>query len=233
MAKLKRTKITGFERKPNSVFVSVQPPQPVQQLHQPERYYQDWTAVAKQIASSTPITPEPTPETVPVADAKEIRIYAVDNLSGKRSLLFTGQHTDDTSDLCQCYANLADCRVESHDAASATVYHPETSYPIPTLADWVEVVNSDTNELIFVGLREDGFDARCRKYADAKGVGLRVDSAHLNHSQFYTPKSEALSYAKQNAKHFAEKHGFGIADAVGVLAITGISWVAYVVMGVC
>ena len=92
-------------------------------------------------------------------------------------------------------------------------------------------MNSDTNELIFVGLREKGFDARCRKYADAKGVGLRVDSAHLNHSQFYTPKNEALSYARQNAEHFAKKHGFAVADAVGVVAITGISWATYVVGG--
>ena len=231
MAKSKRTKITGFERKPNSVFVSVQPPQPVPHIHQPERYYQDWTAVAKQIASSTPITPETTPETVPVADAKEIRIYAVDTLSGKRQTLFTGKHTADTADLCQAYATLADCRVESHDAASATVYHPETS-TIPTLADFVEVYNADDGTLIFVGLREKGFEARCRKYADAKGVGLRVDSAHLNHSQFYTPKHEALSYARQNAEHFARKHGLAIADAVGMITITAVAWAAYLVGGV-
>ena len=232
MVKSKRTKITEFERKPNSVFVSVQPPQPVQQVHQPERFYSDWTDVAKQIARSTPITPSSTPVPVPVADAKEIRIYAVDCTSGKRKRLFTGKDTDDTADLCQAYANLTEYRVEWHDAASATVYHPETSYPIPTLADWVEVHNADDGTLIFVGLREDGFDARCRKYADTKGVGLRVDSAHLNHSQFYTPKNEVLRYARQNAEHFAEKHGLAIADAVGVVAITGISWLTLIVMGV-
>ena len=171
-----------------------------------------------------------TPETVPVAAAKEIRIYAVDTLSGKRQTLFTGKHTADTADLCQAYATLADCRVESHDAASATVYHPETS-TIPTLSDWVEVVNSDTGQLIWVGLREDSFDARCRKYADKKGVGLRVDSAHLNHSQFYTPKNEALKYARENAKHFAEKHGLAIADAAGVITITAVAWAAYVIGG--
>ena len=226
-----RVKLTGFERKPNSVFVSVQPPQTVQQLHQPERYYQDWTDVAKQIARSTPITPSSTPVPVPVADAKEIRIYAEDSF-GKRKTLYTGPPTDDTADLCQAYATLTECRVECHDAVDSKVFHPE-NYPIPTLNDWVEVYNADTGDLIWVGLYHDGFDARCRKYADAKGVGLRVDSAHLNHSQFYTPKSEALSYAKQNAEHFARKHGVPIADAVGVLAITGISWVAYVVMGVC
>ena len=214
------------------MFVSVPTPKTVQQVHQPERFYSDWTDVAKQIARSTPITPSSTPVPVPVADAKEIRIYAVDCTSGKRSLLFTGKDTDDTADLSQAYANLADCRVESHDAASATVYHPETS-TIPTLSDWVEVVNSDTGQLIWVGLREDGFDARCRKYADAKGVGLRVDSAHLNHSQFYTPKNEALSYARQNAENFARKHGLAVGDAVGILAITMLGWVSYVVMGVC
>ena len=166
------------------------------------------------------------PQPTPVADVHEIRIYAVDSLTGKRQTLFTGKHTDDTSDLCQCYANLADCRVEWHDAASAKVYHPET-YPIPTLADWVEVHNANDGTLIFVGLREKGLDARCRKYADAKGVGLRVDSAHLNHSQFYTPKNEALSYARQNAEHFAKKHGFAVADSVGVLAITMLGWATY------
>ena len=91
MVKSKRTKITEFERKPNSVFVSVQPPQPVQQLHQPERYYQDWTDVAKQIASATPTAVEtPTAEPTPNADlAHEIRIYA-ENSTGKRKTLYTG-----------------------------------------------------------------------------------------------------------------------------------------------
>ena len=177
------------------------------------------------------ITPNPVlPQPTPVADVHEIRIYAVDSVTGHRQRLFTGQPSDDTDNLCQAYATLADCRVESHDAASAKVYHPET-YPIPTLADWVEVHNANDGTLIFVGLREKGFDARCRKYADTKGVGLRVDSAHLNHSQFYTPKNEALSYAKQNAEHFARKHGVPIADAVGVLAITMLGWATYVVGG--
>ena len=227
MVKSKRVKITEFERKPNSVFVSVQPPQTVQQLHQPERYYQDWTAVAKQIASSTPITPE----TVPVADAKEIRIYAEDSF-GKRKTLYTGPPTDDTADLCQAYATLTECRVECHDAVDSKVFHPE-NYPIPTLNDWVEVYNADTGDLIWVGLYHDGFDARCRKHADNTGHGLRVDSAHLSRSQFYTPRSEQIGYARENAHHFARKHGVPIADAVGVLAITAIGWAAYVVMGVC
>ena len=107
------------------------------------------------------------PESTPIADAHEIRIYAVDSLTGDRQRLFTGQPSDDTDNLCQAYATLAECRVESHDAASAKVYHPETS-TIPTLADWVEVHNANDGTLIFVGLREKGFDARCRKYADAK-----------------------------------------------------------------
>ena len=226
-----KSRVTEFNRTPGNVFVNVPTPQPVQQLHQPERYYQDWTDVAKQIASDTPITPEPLPEPVPVADAKEIRIYAVDCTSGKRQRLFTGKHTDDTSDLCQCYANLADCRVELHDAASAKVYHPET-YPIPTLQEWCEVYNSDTGRLLWVGLRESGFDKRCRTYADRSGSGLRVDSAHLNHSQFYTPKNEVLSYAKQNAEHFARKHGLAVGDAVGMITITAVAWAAYIIGGV-
>ena len=217
-------------RTDNSVFVSVQPPEKFQQAMAAKAQPRVWAKVASQICIETPTT-EPTPVPVPIADAKEIRIYAVETLSGKRQTLFTGKDTDDTADLCQSYANLADCRVESHDAASAKVYHPET-YPIPTLSDWVEVHNADDGTLIFVGLREDGFDARCRKYSDAKGVGLRVDSAHLNHSQFYTPKNEALSYAKQNAEHFAKKHGLAVADAVGILTITAVAWAAYVLGGV-
>ena len=217
-------------RTDNSVFVSVQPPEKFQQVMAAESQQRVWAKVASQICIETPTT-EPTPVPVPIADAKEIRIYAVETLSGKRQTLFTGKDTDDTADLCQSYANLADCRVESHDAASATVYHPEI-HLIPTLADWVEVVNSDTNELIFVGLREDGFDARCRKYSNAKGVGLRVDSAHLKHSQFYTPQNEALSYAKQNAEHFARKHGVAVGDAVGTITITVVAWAAYLFGGV-
>ena len=231
MAKSKRTKITDFKRNQGNVFVSVPTPKPVQQVLQARRYFSDWQDVAKQIASSTPITPEPTPENVPVADAKEIRIYAVDCTSGKRQRLFTGKHTDDTADLCQCYANLADCRVESHDAASATVYHPAETSTIPTLSDWVEVHNADDGTLIFVGLREKGFDARCRKYADAKGVGLRVDSAHEPVSRFYTPRADALQYARENAKHFARKYGVPIVEAAGVLAITMLGWAFYVVGG--
>ena len=191
-------------RTDNSVFVSVQPPEKFQQAMAAKAQPRVWAKVASQICIETPTT-EPTPVPIPIADAKEIRIYAVETLSGKRQTLFTGKDTDDTADLCQSYANLADCRVESHDAASAKVYHPET-YPIPTLSDWVEVHNADDGTLIFVGLREDGFDARCRKYSDAKGVGLRVDSAHLNHSQFYTPKNEALSYDQDRTQSISQKN---------------------------
>ena len=181
----------------------------------------------------TPYTPtQPTPEPTPVAETPEIRIYAEDCLTGQRTLLFTGQHTDDTADLCQAYATLAECRVECHDAVSAKVYHPDT-YPIPTLNDWVEVVNADTGELIFVGLREKGFDARCRTYADRTGTGLRVDSAHENRSTFYTPRSETARYARENAIHFARKYGVPVADAIGMVAITAVAWASYVVMGVC
>ena len=222
------TKMTAtFRRRPGSVFVDPVPPKGANTVTNAKNYSQDWVTVAKQLVAEAPV---PTPEPTPVADVHEIRIYAVDSVTGHRQRLFTGQPSDDTDNLCQAYATLAECRVESHDAASAKVYHPET-YPIPTLADWVEVHNANDGTLIFVGLREKGFDARCRKYADAKGVGLRVDSAHLNHSQFYTPKNEALSYAKQNAEHFARKHGFAVADAVGVLAITVVGWAFYVVGG--
>ena len=217
-------------RTDNSVFVSIQPPEKFQQAMAAKAQPRVWAKVASQICIETPTT-VPTPVPVPIADAKEIRIYAVDSVTGHRQRLFTGQPSDDTDNLCQSYANLADCRVESHDAASATVYHPEI-HPIPTLADWVEVVNSDTNELIFVGLREDGFDARCRKYADAKGVGLRVDSAHQPVSRFYTPRADALKYARENAKHFAEKHGLAVGDAVGTITITVVAWAAYLFGGV-
>ena len=216
-------------RKPGNVFVGVQVPEKFQQAIAAAAQPRVWAKVASEIASDRPIE-TPTAEPATVADAHEIRIYAVDVLSGKRKRLFTGKDTDDTADLCQAYANLTEYRVELHDAASANVYHPE-NHPIPTLSDWVEVHNANDGTLIFVGLREKGFDARCRKYADTKGVGLRVDSAHLNHSQFYTPKNEALSYAKQNAEHFAKKHGFAVADSVGVLAITMLGWATYVVGG--
>ena len=188
-------------RTDNSVFVSVQPPEKFQQAMAAKAQPRVWAKVASQICIEIPTT-EPTPVPVPIADAKEIRIYAVETLSGKRQTLFTGQRTDDTSDLCQCYANLADCRVESHDAASATGVPPGNRTRSQRLRIGLRCSEFRHNDgtLIFVGLREKGFDARCRKYADTKGVGLRVDSAHLNHSQFYTPKNEALSYAKQNAE---------------------------------
>ena len=232
MAKSNRMKITELSRTPGNVFVSVSPPPQVAQIQQSDRFYQDWTAAAKGIASDTPTAVEtPTAEPTTESDLAEIRIYAIDCLSGLRTCLYTGHPADDTDALCQAYANLAEYRVEAHDAVDAKVYHPET-YPIPTLADWVEVVNADTGEMIWVGLREDGFDARCRKYANTKGVGLRVDSAHLNHSQFYTPKNEMLSYARKNAEHFLKKHGVAITDAVGILAITMLGWASYVVIGV-
>ena len=164
----------------------------MQQLQQSDRYYRDWTEVAKEIASDTPTAVEtPTAEPTTEADLTEVRIYAEDTLTGKRQTLYTGHPTDDTADLCQAYANLSGKRVELHDAVDSKVYRPDNC-PIPTLNDWIEVYNASTGALVWVGLYHEGFDARCRKYADATGHGLRVDSAHLNRSTFYTPRSEQL-----------------------------------------
>ena len=230
MAKSKRTKITDFKRNTGNVFVSVPTPKPVQQVLQAHRYFSDWTDVANQIASATPTAVEtPTAEPTTESDLAEIRIYAEDSF-GKRKTLYTGHPTADTAVLCQAYANLAECRVECHDAVDSKVFFTE-NYPIPTLNDWVEVYNADTGDLIWVGLYHDGFDARCRKYADNTGHGLRVDSAHLSRSQFYTPRSEQIGYARENARHFARKHGVPIADAVGMIAITAVAWAAYVIGG--
>ena len=177
-------------RKPGNVFVEVQVPEKFQQAIAAAAQPRVWAKVASEIASDPPIE-TPTAEPATVADAHEIRIYAVDVfVSGKRKRLFTGKDTDDTADLCQAYANLTEYRVEWHDAASATVYHPKTSYPIPTLADWVEVHNADDGTLIFVGLRENGFDARCRKVC---GYLKALDFALIQHTlttvSFTSPKN--------------------------------------------
>lgn len=291
-----RITITEFERDPNSVFVSVTPPKSVQNVQQAESYHRDWTTVASDLASDTPVE-EPTQDVItePPKDAKafvlealrdsklsrsydwiaertglspltvhlacrelvdagqleceasltckkfrlkskitndptEIRIYTEDVLSGKRERIYTGSPTDDTDTLCQAYADLMRCRVEWSSAVERKAFSPEAS-TIPNLCDWVEVVNADTGELIWAGLREKGFDARCRKYADRTGTGLRVDSAHENRSQFYTPRSERLQYARENARQYAKKYGVPLADAAGVVAIMVTGWFAYIVMG--
>lgn len=139
----------------------------------------------------------------------DIRIYSEDVMTGKRRTLYTGEKQADTAELCQSYANLAGHRVECHDAVNSEVYLPKT-YPMPTLADWVQVYNADDGTLIWCGLIHEGFDTRCRVYADRKGVGLRVDYSHENRSQFYTPRNEQLRYGRQNAEHYARRHGLEV-----------------------
>ena len=52
-----------IQRQPNSVFVSVVPPEPVKQAKQAQRFYRDWTGVAEAIASEGSPTPEPVDKT--------------------------------------------------------------------------------------------------------------------------------------------------------------------------
>ena len=48
-----------------------------------------------------------------------------------------------------------------------------------------------------------------------------LDSGLIQHTlttvSFTHPKTRLLSYARQNAEHFARKHGLAIADAVGMI----------------
>ena len=62
-----------------------------------------------------------------------------------------------------------------------------------------------------------------------------LDFASIQHTlttvSFTHPKTRHYPTPRQNAEHFAKKHGFAVADSVGVLAITMLGWATYVVGG--
>ena len=145
----------------NSVFrISPYPLRTFQQVHGSlNPFYSDSTVCGESCICKSVLKPlshpNSTPETVPVADAKEIRIYAVDNLSRAVSGPFFSPVRIPTTLLIYAKPMPTSLTAVLNPMTQRVlhVYHPETSYQIPTLADWVEVVNSDTNgQLIWVGL---------------------------------------------------------------------------------
>ena len=123
-------------RKPGSVFVSVNPPKPVQipnVTHIGERF-KSWVNVAKQIvetepepeAQPTPAVQTPEPEKAsdaPLGDPADVRIYRRES-SGKQTKIWEGSAPHNIDAWCQSQADTSGCLITMYDAETIKHFHP-------------------------------------------------------------------------------------------------------------
>lgn len=122
-------------RKPGSVFVTVNPPKPVQipnATHIGERF-KEWVNVATEIAETdpepeaqpTPAVQAPEPEKAshaPLGDPTDVRIYRLS--SGKQIKIWEGSAPHNIDTWGQSQADTSGCLITMHDAESVKHFHP-------------------------------------------------------------------------------------------------------------
>lgn len=224
-----RITITEFKRDPNSVFVSVQPPESVQQAKQATHYYRDWTAAASGIASDTP-NPEPTPQAsvevshpdIPSADelleahlpqhieASRWGRYIVPNPASRilNGTIFVSHNPCDNFwdlyNLSKGIFRVLGIKLSKVKGAW------EANIPIAILTDKVFV--------------DSGLASVEKTLMSGTGIDPGRISSEIRNRQFAETK-RGMAKVKQMRE--------GLADAAGVLVITAVSWFAYIMMGVC
>ena len=117
-------------RKPGSVFVSVNPPKPVQipnATHIGERF-KSWVNIATEIVSEATPEPEaqPTPERgphAPLGDPTDVRIYRRES-SGKQTKIWEGSAPHNIDAWCQSQADTSGCLITMYDAETIKHFHP-------------------------------------------------------------------------------------------------------------
>lgn len=203
MKKAREAQVAEFERVPGSVFVRVSNPNAVAPVPSVERHYSDWSEIAAEIAADGFPAETPEPET-PVID--EVRVYAVDTLTGERRHLYTGERADDIQDRCRAYANRSKLRVELHDTEQCEVFHPINPPCEPPISDEpkppaIRIFNADTDELIQEGEKfPSDFESRAKEYVEKHNVTLRVETHNGRKMRFYIPQSEKMRMALENAE---------------------------------
>lgn len=220
------TRITEFKRDPNCVFVSVQPPQPVQHVQQAAHYYQDWTAVASEIGEATPVETQPVPSE-PIPTAEELLAahlpnhiaesrWAIYITPSAKSRVFDGTtyvYNHPSAPFWNLYNLAKGIFRDLGISLSKTNGTWEARIPIKVLTDKVFVAS---------GLAGVEKTLRNRKVADDdRSIASKI-SSEIRNRQF-----ERTQRGISKVKAWRE----GLADAAGVMAITAVSWAFYVIGG--
>ena len=199
-----RIKVTEINRTPGNVFVSVPTPKTVQQVLQARRYFSDWQDVANQIVSSTPITPEPTPVQTEPLKITPNPTPAVTIVSNP----FTEPQLLDIIEKMTA--------LDIQDGARAGGWHCEDAIFKVARVNLKHNVTAPVLRQMLSEMTERGVLEHKREW------GL---------NKFRLAPKPALKSLLTEVDTILDKTG--IADAVGMLAITMLGWAFYVVMGVC
>ena len=115
-----------LQRTQGSVFVSVNPPKPVQipnATHIGERF-KSWVNVASDIASEATPAPEPKKASdAPLGNPADVRVYR--ESSGQRTKIWEGSAPHNIDAWCQSQADTSGCSITMHDAETVKHFHPE------------------------------------------------------------------------------------------------------------
>ena len=182
----------GLIRKPDSVFVNVEPPESLQQVASAQRQGRVWTKVATAIASESQ-TADREPQTAKneqrTANSKvsEVRVYRIDG--GQSTHLYTGHPDPDMGGMrkrCQKHADRTGCVVRMHTATDFETFSPSLSQtadrkpqtakaevrsansdiPIGAPKEMIKIYRTDTpeEEFLFELLKGCGWVGWCERY---------------------------------------------------------------------
>lgn len=173
----------------NSVFVNVEPPEPLQQVASAQRQGRVWAKVATAIASETR-TADRRPQTAKNEQRyanSEVRVYRIDG--SRTTHLYTGNPDPDMDGMrkrCQKHADRTGCVVRMHTASNFETFSPSlprtekaevrsavsgqrianSDIPIGTPKEMIKIYRTDTpqEELLFEVLKECGWVGWCERY---------------------------------------------------------------------
>lgn len=208
-----------FQRYPGSVFVNVPAPESVQQQQRVGSYFSEWSATAIAIGAETPIE-EPQPEPIPTAD--ELLVSALPQhiessrwgfyvIPNSQSRVFDGTtfvYHNPSAPFWNLY-NLAKGIFRDLGIRLARVDGVWKAHiPIPVLTDKV-----------FVKSGLEAVERRLRtRTDDDRSIASKISDS-IRHRQFENTK-RGMAKVKQMRE--------GLADAVGLVAIIGSWWLAYI-----
>ena len=116
-----------LQRTQGSVFVSVNPPKPVQipnATHIGERF-KSWVNVASDIASEATPAPEPKKASdTPLGDPDEVRVSYIEKHTLKKVSIYRGDPFPNLEARCQTYADIHDVVVHCHTARDFNIFKP-------------------------------------------------------------------------------------------------------------
>ena len=212
----------NLTRKDGSVFVSVIPPKPIQQQIEASHQPRMWAGVAQSIGVSDP-TPEPDPTpTIDEVFAESLPLFIEASRWGRYILPGPASRVFDSTTFiyhnpCPNFWDLyemakgifRDLGIRLTKRGGTWLAH----IPIKCLTDKVFI--------------DSGLAGVERTLMQHTGVDPVKMLREIQNRQFEETRKGIAQVKRNRAKALAEAVG----DAVGVLAMTAVSWAAYVVLG--